>query len=549
MLNHDRYEVPRYQRGYAWTSTQVDQFWHDLNDAMQKDRHFFGTIYTDGDDKILDGQQRTTTVFLFLLAAKDYLKTKDAKERMVNDLEKYLLNGAKPKLALSKFNDEYFQKLVRDSPNVKKPPIELENDSNLSMHKAYCNLRDKVTQYGDNNGLDSVKDLVGKLLQDFQVIQVTVKNSSDAYSMFNLVNNRGIPLNQYDLIRNHIFAELEQLKGVDESQIEDVDRKWSQIAKNVRKTTNYRIDIFIQHILSFERDVSVKDIFKELKKSVPPGAMLEWIDRAEEWSTVVKALRRPGGNFCDHTGMSYDSERYIKMINDLGAVAVYPLLMVGFNKYWNKGDHASFNRLVEVCIKYHLGAKTIGNASVSEYQSSLFDASRKCYKEDYDVNQIIDILCETRSYVSGKDLESALVMFRPRSSAALILLELIEGKRSDTVSHNTVTIEHIMPKTIDKWLKYICRTHDQCSVEHAKDIHQKYSGRLGNLTLLNKVPNSRLGNDSFLIKSKTYARSNYQITKEIASEKQWTQNQIERRQKKFAKVLVKMLDIKSLKTK
>lgn len=131
MLNHDRYEVPRYQRGYAWTSTQVSQFCGDLKDSMQKDRHFFGTIYIDGNDKILDGQQRTTTVFLFLLATKDYLKTKDAKECMIKDLEKYLLNGTKPKLSLSKFNSEYFQKLVNDSPSAKRPPNELENDSKI----------------------------------------------------------------------------------------------------------------------------------------------------------------------------------------------------------------------------------------------------------------------------------------------------------------------------------------------------------------------------------------------------------------------------------
>ncbi|MCE2508326.1 MAG: DUF262 domain-containing protein [Nitrosopumilaceae archaeon] len=548
MLNHNKYEVPRYQRGYAWTNKQVEDFWQDLQNALKKDRHFFGTIYTDGDDKILDGQQRTTTVFLFLLAAKDYLKTKDAKELM-NELEKYLLNGTKPKLTLSKFNDEYFQKLVNDSPNVKKPPNELENDSNLSMYKAYHMLRQKITRYGDKKGLDALKKLVDKLLQDFQIIQVTVKNSSDAYSMFNLVNNRGIPLNQYDLIRSHIFAKLEQLEDIDEIQIENVDKKWSQIAKNVRKTTNYSMDIFIQHILSFEFDVSVKDIFKELKDRVKSDKILGWVDAANEWSAIVKTLRSPSGNFCDHTGMSYDSERHIKRINKLGAVAVYPLLMAGLKKYWYEGDHTSFNRLAEVCLKYHLGAKTIGNASVSEYQRGLFKISRRCYKEDCSVNDIIDDLCETPPYMSGNDLEASLMVYRPRTSAALILLELIEAKRSDTVSHNTVTVEHIMPKDSYKWLRYICKIHDQCSEEYAKDIHQEYCSRLGNLTLLNKVPNSRLGNESFSIKSRTYSRSNYKITKEIAGEDQWGQDQIKRRQTKFIKDLVKILDIKALKTK
>ena len=228
---------------------------------------------------------------------------------MINNLDKYLLNETKPKITLSKFNDEYFQELVNDSPNVKRPPSELENDSNDNMHKAYCNLYEKITEYGNKKGLYTVKRLIEKLLQDFRVIQVIVRNSSDAYSMFHLVNNRGIPLNQYDLIRNYVFAELEQL-DVDEQQIEDVDKKWSQIAKNIRKSTNYNIDVFIQHILSFKRDnVPVKNIFKELKDEVQPDEMLKWVADANEWSTIVKTLRKPNGNFCDHAGRSYDSER------------------------------------------------------------------------------------------------------------------------------------------------------------------------------------------------------------------------------------------------
>lgn len=551
ILDHNKYEVPRYQRGYAWSDTQVDQFWGDLEDAMNpnKDKHFFGTIYIDDSDKILDGQQRITTVFLFLLAVKNYLKTKDAKDDMISCLEKYLLNGTKPKLTLSKINDEYFQELVNDSPNVKRSPGDFENDFNYNMYKAYCNLYKKITEYGNNKGLNTMKKLIEKLLHNFLVIQVTVMNSSDAYSMFHLVNNRGIPLNQYDLITNHIFAKLEQL-DVYEQQIEDVDEKLNQIVKNIRKSTNYNIDIFIQHILSFEREnVSAKNIFEKLNDTVQPGEMLKWVANANDWSIIAKTLRKPNGNFCDRTGKSSDSERHIKRINNLHAVAVYPLLMVGFTKYWEKEDHASFNLLSEVCLKYHLVAKTIGNASVSEYQSSLFKIARDCYKKDCEINEIIDALCATHSYISDEDLQSKLMAYRPSGPPALILLELIEAERSDTISHNPATVEYIMPKTIGKWLKYICKIHDRCPDEYAKSIHQNYSGQLGNLTLLNKVPYPRLGDNSFAVKLKTYRKSNYQITKEITSEEQWGKDQIVRRQKKFVMDLKKILDIKSLKTK
>ena len=75
------YVVPTYQRGYAWTKDQIDDFLNDLVEARNTNdyKHFFGFLLTvdeQGDSKhtikIIDGQQRMTTVILFLIAARNF---------------------------------------------------------------------------------------------------------------------------------------------------------------------------------------------------------------------------------------------------------------------------------------------------------------------------------------------------------------------------------------------------------------------------------------------------------------------------------------------
>ena len=98
--NHSQYALPSYQRGYAWKTTQVDDFLTDLayindnNNSIQE--HFFGSILlappniaSDKTIKIVDGQQRVTTSVLFLICARNFFHThKDNSARAAKYLER-----------------------------------------------------------------------------------------------------------------------------------------------------------------------------------------------------------------------------------------------------------------------------------------------------------------------------------------------------------------------------------------------------------------------------------------------------------------------------
>ena len=75
------YEIPIYQRNYAWEKKEIETLVNDIEDARKKAEdacgktdgtYYIGTLVTydkgEGIFEVIDGQQRLTTLFLLLKA-------------------------------------------------------------------------------------------------------------------------------------------------------------------------------------------------------------------------------------------------------------------------------------------------------------------------------------------------------------------------------------------------------------------------------------------------------------------------------------------------
>ena len=84
--------IPEYQRPYAWTSEQVETLFEDLweftttSGGTERDgSYFLGSIVSyeneNGEQEIIDGQQRITSLFLLLRAIYTKLISTSESER------------------------------------------------------------------------------------------------------------------------------------------------------------------------------------------------------------------------------------------------------------------------------------------------------------------------------------------------------------------------------------------------------------------------------------------------------------------------------------
>jgi hypothetical protein len=92
-----------------------------------------------------------------------------------------------------------------------------------------------------------------------------------------------------------------------------------------------------------------------------------------------------------------------------------------------------------------------------------------------------------------------------------------------------VNLEHILPRNpkIGEWTQF------------TKDEQRAYLQRLGNLALLSKGPNDKIGNKPFNIKKPVLSASELLLTQDAGNQPQWTPKAITERQEKLAKLALK----------
>ena len=139
MGNGLRFEIPKFQRDYSWTSEQWDDLWQDFLNLLTQDEteHYMGYLVLQTNDnknfQIIDGQQRLTTMSIIILGilkclndlSENDIDRDDNIKRKETLLNSYIgvINPvtliSNNKLKLNRNNDEYYRSnmvLLRDLP-------------------------------------------------------------------------------------------------------------------------------------------------------------------------------------------------------------------------------------------------------------------------------------------------------------------------------------------------------------------------------------------------------------------------------------------------
>lgn len=70
LFEKNSYEIPLYQRAFAWDDKEIRQLIEDINDCGSSVSHYYlGSLIVkekNGKSEVIDGQQRLTTLYLLL---------------------------------------------------------------------------------------------------------------------------------------------------------------------------------------------------------------------------------------------------------------------------------------------------------------------------------------------------------------------------------------------------------------------------------------------------------------------------------------------------
>lgn len=236
--------VPKYQREYVWGQNDWDALFDDLVENEGNDGHFLGTFLAVNQEQgshntprydVIDGQQRLTTLSLLLAAIYSVIRTdEDLDDDKIVErtlLKKMLVIDHVPRLtpqASGSNQDDYFAVLRLAGLKIQGMPTTPKWMGLRRIERAYrhfLRLLEAHAEFSNENVLWAARDLLDRVKRAI-LVKLEVATFSDAFKLFESLNNRGKPLTPIDLIKNTLLARAERTAGTSLDEAYEEWRSW-----------------------------------------------------------------------------------------------------------------------------------------------------------------------------------------------------------------------------------------------------------------------------------------------------------------------------------
>lgn len=263
LFNRKIYDIPRNQRRYVWNKNNWQELYDDVNSVVNGllPSHFIGSIVLKVDPvihglphfSIIDGQQRIITLAIFLGSIMFWMK----KEHMDNDFNgtiPYLIakdDQASDIVMVTTENNGSLENIIQaivnlDDETAKKKTVTSIVEGNL-LNKSDKNIGDAFKFYlnkigdlvEDSSAPESILINFRNAVRDITFVDITATTEEDSYTIFEILNARGLDLEDHELLKNYIMRYIQPDASRDKAKIE-----WNRIEGNLGYTNLKR---FIRH--------------------------------------------------------------------------------------------------------------------------------------------------------------------------------------------------------------------------------------------------------------------------------------------------------------
>ncbi len=532
-----KFTIPVYQRDYSWRKTpHCDKLWLDLNnlvESAEEKKHFIGTLVVvnhKSEKIIVDGQQRLTTVSLFLLAMHKFLqkkpnKTRDEENLENNILENYLVlkyssEERRVRLKPNKQDKINFDKLFEDIEIV-------ETDSNIVNN--YNFFYKKISQ--SNFSCHQLFNAFEKLT----IVVIELDSNEDAQIIFESLNSTGLDLNSYDLARNYILMNLKP-----EKQEKIYNLYWKEIEQN----TAFDVEEFIRNFLIYfnRKKVKKENIYEYFKNYA--------VNRNNDKEEISKEMHRFSNFYSQILQINkFGNDRIDNALKNLiqkeGAdfkVCICFLFDVFDNHKNDKIQNHELLQIINLLESYAIRKFIVSNSKqgLNSWFPSLSKKIAEQTNKGYSYFDAFNffITSSTKHTYKFYDDQEFLESLKHKeiygNYSTKHLLATLENHDDIEVFTEDLDIEHIMPNKItSKWKSDLG--------DNWQEIHKKYLNTLGNLSLALAKNNKKMSNKSFDEKQNIdYKNSKLKLNKKLASDEKWGEAEILARAEELAQEAVKI---------
>lgn len=210
ITGHVKFQIPEYQRNYSWEKEQFEDLWRDLNNVKDEDskNHFYGMFLFERKNnlnKIIDGQQRITTVIILLNEIRQRFEELGEENKAESIKRGYIenVNGYKLKLGTEKDN-LLLQDTILDRRKIEKDVEEIaDSPSQRKLLQAKKFFNNKL----ENKEEEFLKDLKDEII-NLEVLTYEVESITRAVKIFETANDRGRDLTDLDKTKSFLMLQI-----------------------------------------------------------------------------------------------------------------------------------------------------------------------------------------------------------------------------------------------------------------------------------------------------------------------------------------------------
>ncbi|WP_139518045.1 DUF262 domain-containing protein [Helicobacter pylori] len=570
------FEIPSYQRGYAWQERQLKDFWNDLEHVSKLgDKfHYMHSLtlrelendFESSAFEIIDGQQRLATSLILLGLLAKTTQNKDPKYSLIN---------LEPILSYKYYGlSEAFRAITEEEKDLKafKTSFYAKN-----LIDAYAFFKEKIS----DTPIEALERMFDALIKKMLFSVVGLNDSRiDPFSSFETINNRGKDLSTLELLKNRLHFVAHKIcdgKKLEKLQNE-INNTYTLIYHDLRHFKDDHLEGFLKHFVAYY--YGEKGDFKKRLLEMEFNAHQRYTDNTnfdDEYEKIDDLLfylsySSKVWNFL-HTldeksiALIFDDNRKLEMeitpkmhdlldkmrhLNALSDNAFLPLLLslltiqlvgrsaneqpyttqeleglleylerFGFLIYGVAGKNTAKNEWIELAFEafraYRYGEENIAIEDLPTLEKSFFNRQG---------NSALELLEE--SIHSKKNTEK---WYRWGKALNYLLYEYELHHNPETTLNfdsSLESIEHILPQKPDQGYS----TKEKSWAKNPHIVHA-----LGNLLLIPKNANSSLSNKPFEEKRKQYLKGSYS-EKEVAKNASFGVAQIKERSEKLLDFLI-----------
>ena len=533
--------IPEYQRPYSWGDDEISTLFEDLwNFSIERtesngniQNYFLGCVVSYTQDKerqIIDGQQRLTSLFLLLRAVFSRLENEETKSDEVNNFITLIMPALWKKDEMTGKVDRcqilLRSEVVSDSGNnILKNILEQGKTDPNATDNYSKNFNRFIELYREKSETspNHIYSFILSLLKYTILLPIDADDQETALTIFNTLNNRGLPLSDADIFKSHIY------KGLDEFNKRSFIDKWKDLEKESADVNESIQSLFYYHMFYLrakEKDSKtttpgVRKFFLEKKKN---RLSVDVIDVLVENFNLWKVVN--GRQPVD--GETWSSNADIRKILDClssynNEFWKYPV-SIFYMEHKHRNDFENIflrflRKFYVMLLTRYLERPTISavKGDILKLNMAIIDDSHPDFYAGFEDR---NTACSEENNAEQSQTDNLLIM--PHRNAVRMLLKLLayEDPKQTDLLPSYWEIEHIFPQKWESKYYNIAKEDAEQTLEH-----------LGNKLPLEKQLNISACNGYFDKKKERYRTSEIAICKGLGelSVSEWNLDNIKKR--------------------